>query len=68
MKDSNQQIKIFIAGATGFCGQTFVTALAKNPKYQPIAHIRPQSSRLQTVKKNFEDLGVPILCCEFKEM
>ena len=60
--------KVFVAGATGFCGQAVVSALAAHPKYQPIAHIRPESSRLESATKKFEDLGVVVLCCDFKEL
>ena len=38
--ENESTIKVFVAGATGFCGQAVVLALAKHPKYQPIAHIR----------------------------
>ena len=53
--------KVLVAGFTGFCGQAVVLALAAHPKYQPIAHIRPESSRLESATKKFKDVGAVVL-------
>ena len=60
--------KVLVAGSTGFCGQAVVLALAAHPKYQPIAHIRPESSRLESATKKFKDVGAVVLCCDFKDL
>jgi nucleoside-diphosphate-sugar epimerase len=68
MENNPQITTVFVAGSTGFCGQAVVIALAKHPKYQPIAHIRPTSSRLESTKKKFEDVGAIVLCCDFEDL
>lgn len=49
----------FVAGATGFVGRAVVPALvARGAK--TIAHVRPDSSRLDEWKKRFADLGASV--------
>ena len=65
---TNSKIKIFVAGATGFCGQGAVEALSQNPRFQVIAHIRKGSSRRESATKRFESWGAEVLYCEFSEL
>ena len=65
---TERRIPIFIAGATGFCGQGVVEALCQHSTFRVIAHIRPGSSRLASATKRFEAWGADVLCCEFSEL
>lgn len=49
----------FVAGSTGYVGQAVVAEL-RSRDIQCIAHIRPQSSRLERLGPHFESLGAQV--------
>ena len=59
---------VFIAGASGFCGRAMVRFLAQNSEYIPLPHLRPGSSRTQSVLEEWESLGVDPLICSWDDL
>ena len=55
---SQNELKIWIAGASGFSGKALVDDLYQQQGFQPIPHIRPESSRLDTLQSLWEQRGV----------
>ncbi|MBK7584995.1 MAG: NAD(P)H-binding protein [Myxococcales bacterium] len=49
----------FVAGATGYTGRELVRILAESGRH-PIAHVRPDSSRLDEWRARFEALGAEV--------
>lgn len=60
--------KVWIAGASGFCGRALTRYLANSPHYHPLPHIRPQSSRLDLLKNEWSDLGVEAIICDWIDL
>ncbi len=52
-------MKAFVAGATGLTGREVVAELRRRG-VETHAHVRPDSSRLDTWRKHFEDLGAVV--------
>ena len=50
----------FIAGATGYTGREVVRVLAERDDVTAIAHVRPDSSRLEEWRQRFEALGATV--------
>ena len=59
--NSGSPVKVWVAGATGFCGRAMVRHLASQPSYQPLAHIRPSSTRYHDMTDEWDRLGVRYL-------
>jgi uncharacterized protein YbjT (DUF2867 family) len=57
--------KAFVAGATGYTGQAVVAELCKQG-IKTIAHIRPDSPRLEQWTKRFEAMGAELECCPWE--
>ena len=53
--------RVLIVGATGFCGRALVEHLAQTPGYVPVAHIRPESKRLERAHQEWEASPVELL-------
>ena len=65
--NSINPLKVFVVGATGFCGTAVCTALQQHPKFHPIAHIRTQSTRPQQ-KAYFLEQNIEIMQFPWEEM
>ncbi len=52
-------MKAFVAGATGYVGKAIVRLGAEHG-YQMVAHVRPDSSRLQEHRERFEGFGATV--------
>jgi uncharacterized protein YbjT (DUF2867 family) len=60
--ESQETLRVWIAGASGFCGRALTQHLAQSPNYHPLPHIRPSSSRLERLNGVWADMGVtPVL-------
>ena len=57
--------KIWIAGASGFCGRALVDLLAQQKKFIVIPHIRPSSSRANQLIPYWRKLGLEPVVCEW---
>ena len=62
------QLKVWIAGASGFSGRAITDFLSRHPSYQPLPHIRPSSSRLARLSAEWETLGVPPYVCAWDQI
>lgn len=51
---------VFVAGATGFVGRATVEALCRRDDTRVVAHVRPDSSRLDQWRDRFGDLGAEV--------
>lgn len=58
--------KVWIAGASGFCGQALTTLLSRSNVVYP--HIRPRSSRLTSSRERWEEQGIEPVITEWDEV
>ena len=49
-------VRVLVVGATGFCGRGVLNHLAGNERYEVWAHVRPESSSLESLKGLCEEL------------
>lgn len=59
---------ILIIGSTGFCGQGVLHTLCNESTYTIIAHVRPESSNLQSLEQTCAELGATLLICTFEDL
>lgn len=62
------QLKVWVAGASGFSGRAITDFLSKHSHYQPLPHIRPNSSRLEHLSAEWESLGVSPQVCPWDQI
>ena len=62
------QLKVWIAGASGFSGRAITDLLSRHPRYQPLPHIRPNSSRLERLLAEWETLGASPHVCPWDQI
>ena len=61
-------IRVLVVGATGFCGRGVLNHLAGNERYEVWAHVRPESSSLESLKGLCEELQHKIVVCSINEL
>lgn len=60
--------RAFVAGATGYTGQALVPLLSEHPEIgEVVAHIRPGSSKLDSMKPAFEEMGAIVDTTEWDD-
>lgn len=60
--------RAFVAGATGYTGRALVPLLCADSRVgEVIAHIRPGSSKLGTLRPEFEDMGATVDTTEWDD-
>ena len=64
----NTPLKIWIAGASGFCGRSLVKLLAPQKEWIVLPHIRPSSSRIDRLSLEWKELGLEPIICEWSEL
>lgn len=72
MNQANTQastLKVWVAGASGFCGRGAIAALARCPKrYEILPHIRPSSSRFSKLSEAWQQQGLQMIGTEWSEV
>ena len=62
------QLKVWIAGASGFSGRAITLLLGQQSRYLPLPHIRPSSSRLERLSAEWGDLNISPQVCPWDEV
>ena len=56
-------LKVWVAGASGFCGRGITHFLAADPRFEVLPHIRPSSSRRSRLEQEWLREGLtPVIC------
>jgi len=61
-------IKVWIAGASGFCGRALTRELAQDERFVVSPHLRPSSRRLERLSEEWERLGLRPVIAEWAEL
>ena len=62
------QLKVWIAGASGFSGRAITLLLGQQSHYLPLPHIRPTSSRLERLSAEWGELNISPQICSWDEV
>jgi nucleoside-diphosphate-sugar epimerase len=63
------KLKVWIAGASGFCGRGTIDILAQSPdQYEILPHIRPCSRRFSKLSEAWQQQGLQVISVEWSEV
>ena len=69
IKDEQTPLSVWVAGASGFCGQGTVEVLTQDKsKYSLLPHIRPSSRRFEKLHLDWQNKGLQSIVAEWSEL
>jgi len=61
-------VQVLVVGASGFCGKGTLHQLSYQPHYKVIAHLRPESSQVETMTDLCKELKHSLLTASFEQL
>lgn len=61
-------VQVLVVGASGFCGKGTLGQLANKPQYKVTAHLRPESSQVETMTTLCKELNHSLLTASFEDL